>query len=89
MAAKIGLIYLCKLLLSTGHDASMTDSDGNTPLHYAVASDLTEVVLLLIAAGADLNKKNEAKVRLGNAHQPNHYPVHVSALAVYNYRGLK
>ena len=47
--------------LAAGTDVSAKDEDGVTPLHYAAAKGLNEIVELLIAKGADVN----AKVALG------------------------
>lgn len=56
----------------------MTDSDGNTPLHYASYSGDIEVCKLLIAAGADVNKKNEEWLRRLRRDVTNfQFPIHV------------
>jgi acyl-CoA-binding protein len=39
-------------------DIDAVDSDGATPLHYAALCEHVDVVAILVAAGADVNKKN-------------------------------
>ena len=47
-----------RFLLAAGRDPNATDREGNTPLHGGVRSPL--VVSILAAAGADVNRKNDA-----------------------------
>jgi ankyrin repeat protein len=44
-----------KTLLAAGHNPSATDTDGMTPLHWAVYEGYVEVAELLLRAGTDPN----------------------------------
>lgn len=46
------------LLLAPYIDINITDDDGNTPAHYAVMFEQTQILKFLKAAGADFAKKN-------------------------------
>jgi hypothetical protein len=47
-----------KELLAGGEKAGASDANGNTALHYAVATNNAELTKLLIDEGADVNAKN-------------------------------
>jgi hypothetical protein len=47
-----------KELLAGGEKAGASDTNGNTALHYAVATNNAELTKLLIDEGADVNAKN-------------------------------
>ncbi|WP_063673142.1 ankyrin repeat domain-containing protein [Dyella thiooxydans] len=47
-------------LISNGADPTVSDADGNTPLHGAVLSEEPIVAAMLLDAGADLNAPNRA-----------------------------
>ena len=49
-------------LLAEGCDPSAFDDIGNTPLHYAVQDEVYEVMDLLLAAGADINARDESRI---------------------------
>lgn len=51
---------LVRLLLDRGADPNIADENGNTPLMTAVQTCDPAIVKMLIAAKADLNKKNSA-----------------------------
>ncbi len=47
-----------KQLINAGADINIIDSDGDTPLIYAVQRESVDIVRLLIDAGADINATN-------------------------------
>ncbi|KAE8415238.1 ankyrin repeat-containing domain protein [Aspergillus pseudocaelatus] len=55
LAAKDQSANLAHLLLSWDIDASLTDFDNMTPLHYAVATGNRQVADILLEAGVDIN----------------------------------
>ena len=52
-ACRQGRVEVVRDLLDRGASVSASDEDGNTPLHFAVATGNVELVRLLLAAGAD------------------------------------
>jgi ankyrin repeat protein len=56
-AANSGNAKVVKLLLEKGAKVDVGDSYGYTPLYYAIWSEDIESVKMLIAAGADINKR--------------------------------
>lgn len=50
---------VAELLLQLGLSVNVTDSMGNTPLHFAALRGLKEVVLVLLKGGADVNQTND------------------------------
>ena len=46
--------------MTTDADINALDHEGNTPLHYAVYNDQTEMIRLLIDKGAEVNRKRKA-----------------------------
>jgi hypothetical protein len=50
---------VAELLLQLGLSVDLTDSMGNTPLHFAAMRGLKEVVLVLLKGGADVNQTND------------------------------
>ena len=53
-----GLTELETMLSKEGEDVNATNSSGNTALHYAVATNDTEIVTLLLSHGAKTDIKN-------------------------------
>ncbi len=53
-----GKIEAVKEILKNGNDVNKADTDGETPLGYAVKSRNRKIVLLLIEKKADVNLKN-------------------------------
>ena len=45
-------------LLEKGENVNATNAQGNTPLHYAVATDNAEIAKVLLEKGADINASN-------------------------------
>ncbi|MBR1825408.1 MAG: ankyrin repeat domain-containing protein [Alphaproteobacteria bacterium] len=45
-------------LLDKGENVNAANEQGNTPLHYAVATDNAEIAEILLAKGADINAAN-------------------------------
>jgi ankyrin repeat protein/beta-lactamase regulating signal transducer with metallopeptidase domain len=60
-AAKNGHTKLVKLLLEKGAKVDVGDDYGYTPLYYSIWSDDEESVRMLIAAGADVNRRVNEK----------------------------
>ena len=58
-AVKAGDTSTVALLLGTGTDVDVAQSDGATALHWAVFRDQVEIAGLLIDAGADVDAANE------------------------------
>ncbi len=56
-AAKNGHTKLVKLLLEKGAKVDVGDDYGYTPLYYSIWSEDEEAVRMLIAAGADVNRR--------------------------------
>ena len=54
-AAKLGQIAGVKQHLAAGVDVNFKDKSGRTPLFYAVKHRRTQIVVLLIEKGADVN----------------------------------
>ena len=74
-------IPLCKVLLDRGLDEQHRDNAGWGPLHYASFEGHTEIVDLLIAAGAEMNLTDcDGKTALHLACTENHYDVIVQLL---------
>jgi ankyrin repeat protein len=87
LAVKNNHLDIILVLLDSGADAKKADSEGATPLHYAVdyAQDL---VRMLIDAGADVNQENNDKVTplyLAAKNNPSIIPVLLDAGADVNY----
>lgn len=60
-AARAGDIAKVKLLIEQGKDVNQSDkTGGRTPLHWAVRHDHADVMELLLASGADINKGDQA-----------------------------
>jgi len=57
-AAKEGDVATVQRFISEGTNVNQANERGATPLHWAAHKGHTEVVRLLIAAGADVNKEN-------------------------------
>lgn len=67
-AAIKGQVALCELLLKNGADPNLADSNGATPLVYAVQFENKELVALLLQYKADkLYKDNEGKTPYDHA----------------------
>lgn len=56
----------------------MTDSESNTALHYAACHSHLGVCRLLIAAGVDVNERNNAKIIYDENYRIVRVPIHVS-----------
>ncbi len=56
-AACAGHTQVVKLLLENGSKVNAGDPYGYTPLHYAIWCDDEEAVRMLVAAGADINRR--------------------------------
>jgi ankyrin repeat protein len=50
-----------RLLIAAGSEVDMPDKDGWTPLHLAAMMGHEEIVMILLDAGADANKRTTAK----------------------------
>ena len=50
---------IAKLLLESGVNPNVLDSNHYTPLHYASANNSTDIALFLIKLGSDINARNE------------------------------
>lgn len=48
-------------LIKNGANVNSTNNQGNTPLHYAVAYNLSNLTDLLVESGANENIKNKKK----------------------------
>jgi ankyrin repeat protein len=59
-ASYAGNIEAIALLISLGSDLNAVDSDGLTPLHYAVNGEQDDAVEILCKKGADVNKKDDS-----------------------------
>jgi ankyrin repeat protein len=60
-AARAGDVQRVKLLLADSKDPNQADRNGGrTPMHWAVRNNNVEIVDLLIEAGADVNKGDQA-----------------------------
>lgn len=61
LAAALGFLNMCTLLLDHGADPNAADHAGNTPLHLAIMGygENLPVVETLIRRGADVNAINE------------------------------
>ncbi|CAF3380372.1 unnamed protein product [Rotaria socialis] len=61
LAAALGYLNICNILIDAGAEVNASDHTGNTPLHLAVQGygDKAPVVKLLILRGADINATNE------------------------------
>lgn len=57
-ATKNGNAEAFDVLTSAGVDIDISDSDGNTPLHYAASANSLPIVSFLVNNAADVNKKN-------------------------------
>ena len=68
-AARAGDVQRVRLLLAEEKDPNQADRNGGrTPLHWAIRNNNAEIVGLLIGAGADLNKGDQAgKTALSHA----------------------
>ena len=73
IASKEGNIEAVKQHLTTDADINALDHEGNTPLHYAVYNDQTEMIRLLIDKGAEVNRK-----RKGANHEDGVTPLHTA-----------
>ena len=58
-AVQEGWVGGVRVLLSDGVDKDCVYGDGKTPLHLAVTNNNKDVAMILIDAGADLNKRDE------------------------------
>eukprot|EP00026_Physarum_polycephalum_P011560 Phypoly_transcript_11795.p1 GENE.Phypoly_transcript_11795~~Phypoly_transcript_11795.p1 ORF type:complete len:392 (-),score=107.64 Phypoly_transcript_11795:11-1138(-) len=67
-AAILGLKDIAEYLIDNGAMIDLRDSDGNTPLHYAVKHHFPDLARLLVSRGANLhstNQKGESPISLG------------------------
>ena len=55
-AASYGCMDVVELLLSTGANVNIKDSDGDTPLHFCEKPDIAQLLML---AGGDIFAKND------------------------------
>lgn len=70
-AASNGHTQVVKLLLEKGAKVDVGDNYGYTPLYYAIWSEDGEMVRMLIAAGADVDKRaSEAETRTIHSSTP-------------------
>ncbi|MCE9507444.1 MAG: ankyrin repeat domain-containing protein [Alphaproteobacteria bacterium] len=60
-ACSAGKLSEIERLLAEGADINGKDSEGNTPLVYAICSSLSQTVQLLIAKGADVNAADKSR----------------------------
>ncbi|CAB0029316.1 unnamed protein product [Trichogramma brassicae] len=58
VAAHQGQRELCHLLLEAGASLTVTDDDGDTPLHYAAFGNQAEIMELLLSRGAVIDAVN-------------------------------
>ncbi|KAL7287477.1 hypothetical protein TKK_0018577 [Trichogramma kaykai] len=58
VAAHQGQRELCHLLLEAGASLTVTDDDGDTPLHYAAFGNQAEIMELLLSRGAAIDAIN-------------------------------
>ena len=58
-AAKRGDLYQVRALLDRGAEADALDRDGTTPLMFVALNGATEILRLLLAAGADCNRSRK------------------------------
>lgn len=61
---------MLRMLVSAGHNVDTLDSCGYTPLFYAATLGLRESALILLKAGADMNRTNISQVRFWLAQTP-------------------
>jgi ankyrin repeat protein len=61
-AAARGDLDKCRELISRGYSVNDFDELGHTPLHYAVKDEQIEAAKLLLAAGANVNARDESKI---------------------------
>lgn len=52
---------MCKLLVDGGGNPDSVDSNGQTPLYYAVRGGKIETVRFLIDCGIDINHEDKKK----------------------------
>jgi ankyrin repeat protein len=62
VAAMDGDTARCEQLIASGRDPNAFDELGNTPLHYAAASNRLDVAKLLLAHGANVNAHHEPSI---------------------------
>ena len=60
-AAREGHSQVCKLLVDGGGNPDSIDSNGQTPLYYAVRGGKIETVRFLIDCGIDINHEDKKK----------------------------
>ena len=75
-----GTIACVRLLLKHGADTSLSDRDGNTPLHIAVHQDNTMYVIILFDQGAETSLCNSKGISPLHIAADHDYPECVSLL---------
>ena len=64
-AVKAGDQVRVRALIEKRVDVNATQSDATTPLHWAVDREQTEIVQMLIRAGANVKAANRGAARCG------------------------
>ena len=85
LAARYGRLDLVSHMIAQGIGVNFSDDQGDTPLHKAAIENRTAVVKLLIAKGADVNRRNTPRIKsyeYENGDTPLHYAVRSGAYDV-------
>ena len=62
ISAQFGCYDICNLLIREGANLNTQNQEGNTPLHYAIAYNMSAIVDLLVESGAKETIKNKKRL---------------------------